>query len=75
MGEITVPGDKSVSHRALMLGAIAEGSTRIHGFLQSEDCLATRAALEALGVPIRDVSGGALWIDGVGRGGLKAPAK
>ena len=75
MGEITVPGDKSVSHRALMLGAIAEGSTRIHGFLQSDDCLATRAALETLGVPIRDVPGGALAIEGVGMRGLKAPEK
>ncbi|HLF11067.1 MAG TPA: 3-phosphoshikimate 1-carboxyvinyltransferase, partial [Gammaproteobacteria bacterium] len=47
----------------------------IHGFLQSDDCLATRAALETLGVPIRDVPGGALAIEGVGMRGLKAPEK
>ncbi len=49
-GELTVPGDKSISHRALMLGGIAEGATAIRGFLASEDCLATLAALRALGV-------------------------
>jgi len=48
-GTITVPGDKSISHRALMLGAVAEGRTLVHGFLASEDCLATQAAMEALG--------------------------
>ena len=51
-GEITVPGDKSVSHRSLMLGGVASGDTRISGFLASEDCLATLAALQALGVRI-----------------------
>ena len=51
-GEITVPGDKSVSHRSLMLGGMASGDTRISGFLASEDCLATLAALKALGVSI-----------------------
>ena len=44
-GTISVPGDKSISHRALMLGAIADGPTVVHGFLASEDCLATQAAL------------------------------
>ncbi len=47
-----MPGDKSISHRALMLGAIAEGTTTVRGFLASEDCLATQAALEAMGVAI-----------------------
>jgi len=48
-GRLTVPGDKSISHRALMLGAIADGTTHIEGFLESEDCLATLAALGHLG--------------------------
>ncbi|HZL94621.1 MAG TPA: 3-phosphoshikimate 1-carboxyvinyltransferase [Vicinamibacterales bacterium] len=73
-GTLTVPGDKSISHRALMLGAIAEGSTVVHGFLASEDCLATQAALEALGVPIRHVPGEPVRIHGVGLHGLRAPA-
>ena len=72
-GTITVPGDKSISHRALMLGALAAGPSVIHGFLRSEDCLATRAALEAMGVSIRDVAGGSLAIEGVGLYGLKPP--
>ena len=49
-GELCLPGDKSVSHRALMLGGIAEGVSEIHGFLASEDCLATLTALRAMGV-------------------------
>ncbi|HXY76597.1 MAG TPA: hypothetical protein VEH54_06785, partial [Steroidobacteraceae bacterium] len=51
-GTLTVPGDKSISHRALMLGALARGDTEISGFLAGEDCLATLHALEALGVGI-----------------------
>jgi 3-phosphoshikimate 1-carboxyvinyltransferase len=70
-GAITVPGDKSISHRALLLSAVASGKSMIHGFLRSEDCLATRAALEAMGVAIRDVPGGSLAVDGVGPHGLK----
>ena len=46
-GRLRVPGDKSVSHRALMLGGIARGPTRIEGFLEGEDCLATLGALRA----------------------------
>lgn len=72
-GAIALPGDKSISHRALMLGAVASGQSVIHGFLRSEDCLATRAALEAMGVPIRDLPGSSLAIDGVGLHGLKPP--
>ena len=49
---VTVPGDKSVSHRALMLGSIANGTTEISGFLAGEDCLATLAAMRAMGVSI-----------------------
>ena len=51
-GEIRVPGDKSISHRAAMLGAIAQGSTDIHGFLNGEDCHATLAAIESMGISI-----------------------
>ena len=72
-GRITVPGDKSISHRALMLGAIAEGRTVVRGFLASEDCLATQAALEAMGVAIERQPDGVVRIDGVGRRGLTAP--
>lgn len=74
-GEVAVPGDKSISHRALMLGAIAKGPTLIRGFLQSDDCLATRAALEALGVSVRDVADRTLAITGVGMTGLTASSK
>lgn len=49
-GAVRVPGDKSISHRALMLGGIAAGDTEVEGFLPSEDCLATLAAMQALGV-------------------------
>jgi 3-phosphoshikimate 1-carboxyvinyltransferase len=74
-GTITVPGDKSISHRALMLGAIAEGETLIHGFLDGEDCLATRAALEALGVRIYKYALQPVRVEGVGLRGLRAASK
>ena len=74
-GRITVPGDKSISHRALMLGAIAEGTTVVRGFLASEDCLATQAALEAMGVAIERQPDGLVRIEGVGPHGLKVPSK
>ncbi len=75
-GECRVPGDKSISHRALMLGAIAEGTTRIHGFLASEDCLATLGALRALGVACEGAEPSAeLCIVGRGRDALQAPAE
>ncbi|MBS29293.1 MAG: 3-phosphoshikimate 1-carboxyvinyltransferase [Alphaproteobacteria bacterium] len=72
-GTVTVPGDKSISHRALMLGALAVGTTRIEGLLEGEDVHATAAALRALGVGVvREVDG--TWVvDGVGVGGLAAP--
>jgi len=72
-GSLRVPGDKSISHRALMLGAIAEGSTRISGFLASEDCLATLAALRSLGVTIERPAETDVRVAGVGRAGLRAP--
>jgi 3-phosphoshikimate 1-carboxyvinyltransferase len=71
--QVTVPGDKSVSHRALMLGSIATGQTRISGFLAGEDCLATLAAMRAMGVNIEQTSDTEFVVDGVGLRGLRAP--
>lgn len=71
---ITVPGDKSVSHRALMLGSIAEGRTEVSGFLDGDDCLATAAAMRSLGVKIEQPNPTELLIQGVGLHGLHAPA-
>ncbi len=68
---VTVPGDKSVSHRSLMLGSIAEGRTEVSGFLAGEDCLATLAAMRALGVTIDQPSPTSITIDGVGLQGLR----
>ncbi|HEX4619721.1 MAG TPA: 3-phosphoshikimate 1-carboxyvinyltransferase [Steroidobacteraceae bacterium] len=73
-GTLTVPGDKSISHRALMLGAIAEGDTHITGFLAGEDCLSTARALGQLGVRIERPRETEVWVRGVGRGGLTASA-
>jgi 3-phosphoshikimate 1-carboxyvinyltransferase len=72
-GRITVPGDKSISHRALMLGALAVGETRIAGLLESADVMATAAAMRAFGATVeRDADG--LWrIHGLGTGGLLEP--
>lgn len=72
-GSLRVPGDKSMSHRSVMLGALAEGTTRVTGFLEGEDALATVAALRAMGVTIEGPSEGALTITGVGLTGLQAP--
>lgn len=73
-GEISVPGDKSISHRALMLGGIAEGITDVSGFLASEDCLATLAALKAMGVRIERSRETDVRVHGVGHHGLTASA-
>ncbi len=73
-GTVTVPGDKSISHRALMLGSIAEGTTEISGFLAGEDCLATLDAFLAMGVSIERQSATELTVRGVGLNGLSAPA-
>ena len=70
-GTVTVPGDKSISHRALMLGSIANGRTEVSGFLNGEDCLATAAAMRALGVAIRETSPTDLEIAGAGLRGLR----
>ena len=72
-GTVNVPGDKSISHRALMLGSIAEGRTHVRGFLAGEDCLATANAMRALGVAIEQPQATELIIDGVGLHGLRAP--
>lgn len=72
-GVLRVPGDKSISHRAIMLGAIAEGLTRVNGFLEGEDTLATLAAFKALGVSIEGPISGQVAITGVGLHGLQAP--
>jgi len=71
---VKVPGDKSISHRALMLGSIAEGPTRISGFLAGDDCLATLAAMSAMGVRIERPEPTAVTVHGVGLRGLQAPA-
>lgn len=72
-GELRVPGDKSVSHRAVMLGALAEGATRIEGFLEGEDTRATAAILAQLGVRIDAPAEGVRVVHGVGLHGLQAP--
>ena len=73
-GRISVPGDKSVSHRAMMLGGLAEGVTRVTGFLDSEDCLATLGAMRAMGVSIDRPARTEVVVHGVGLRGLKAPS-
>jgi 3-phosphoshikimate 1-carboxyvinyltransferase len=73
-GTLTVPGDKSISHRALMLAALAEGQTHITGFLAGEDCLATARAVAALGVRIERPAETEVWVHGPGVAGLSAPA-
>lgn len=70
---VTVPGDKSVSHRSLMLGSIAEGRTEVDGFLAGDDCLATATAMRCLGVTIDQPSPTRMIIEGVGLEGLQAP--
>ena len=73
-GEVMVPGDKSVSHRAIMLGAIAEGATRIQGFLEGGDTRATAAIFAQLGVRIDAPSEGVRIVHGTGLRGLRAPS-
>lgn len=74
-GTLRVPGDKSISHRAVMLGALAEGTTAVSGFLNGEDCLSTMKAFQAMGVRIEQDGATALTVHGVGLSGLRAPAK
>ena len=72
-GRIRVPGDKSISHRALLLGALAKGASQVSGFLPSGDCLATLACLRALGVKVEVHDPTALTIHGRGLRGLRVP--
>ena len=72
-GDIRVPGDKSISHRCVMLSAIADGDTRVSGLLEGEDVLATVAAFRSMGVKIDGPRDGEASIGGVGREGLRAP--
>jgi 3-phosphoshikimate 1-carboxyvinyltransferase len=72
-GRIRVPGDKSISHRAIMLGSLAEGVTEIEGFLEGDDALATLAAFRAMGVAIEGPVAGRVRIRGVGLDGLRSP--
>ena len=74
-GRLRVPGDKSISHRAIMLGALAEGTTTISGFLEGEDCLATLRAFRGMGVRIAGPDQGKVVIPGVGLHGLRAPSE
>ena len=71
-GTITVPGDKSISHRAVMLGALAEGKTEIRGFLSGEDCLSTMQAFRALGIDIERTEE-VITVHGRGLDGLAEP--
>jgi 3-phosphoshikimate 1-carboxyvinyltransferase len=72
-GTIDVPGDKSISHRAALLGAVAEGPTDIIGYLEGEDCLRTLTAIQALGVDVTRKAPGHFRIAGVGLEGLQEP--
>ena len=72
-GQLRIPGDKSISHRSIMLGALAEGVTTVEGFLEGEDSLATLACFRAMGVTIEGPEDGRLRIHGVGLHGLQPP--
>lgn len=72
-GDIRVPGDKSISHRSIMFGSLAEGVTHVSGFLEGEDALATLNAFKAMGVQIDGPKNGEVVIHGVGMYGLKKP--
>ncbi|MBF7694653.1 bifunctional prephenate dehydrogenase/3-phosphoshikimate 1-carboxyvinyltransferase [Acinetobacter rathckeae] len=74
-GTFTIPGDKSVSHRSIMFGSIADGTTNVTGFLEGEDALATLQAFKDMGVQIEGPKDGKVTIHGVGMSGLKAPTK
>ncbi len=74
-GALRVPGDKSISHRSIMLGSLAEGTTEVTGFLEGEDSLATLQAFRDMGVQISGPEQGRVTIQGVGLHGLKAPSK
>lgn len=72
-GELTVPGDKSISHRTIMLGALADGTTEVHGFLQGADCLSSIACFRSMGIEIENRQD-VVRIHGKGLHGLQTPA-
>src|SRR5215472_3859218 len=72
-GRARVPGDKSISHRALIFGALTVGETRISGLLEGEDVINTSKAMRALGAEVERVGEGAWRVHGVGVGGFRAP--
>lgn len=72
-GEVTVPGDKSISHRAVMLGSIAQGTTEIYNFLEGADCLSTIGCFQQMGIQIQR-QGSHVLVHGQGMHGLKAPS-
>lgn len=72
-GEIRVPGDKSISHRSIMFGSLAKGTTHVSGFLEGEDSLNTLRAFKAMGVSIEGPTDGKVTIEGVGMHGLQKP--
>jgi 3-phosphoshikimate 1-carboxyvinyltransferase len=74
-GRLRVPGDKSISHRALIFGALAVGETRISGLLEGEDVLNTGKAMRALGAKVERTGEGAWSVHGMGVGGFRAPAE
>ena len=74
-GTFRVPGDKSISHRSIMLGSVAEGTTEVRGFLEGDDALATLQAFRDMGVTIEGPENGVVTIHGVGLHGLQAPSK
>lgn len=73
-GKLKVPGDKSISHRSIMFGSLAKGTTRVHDILRGEDVLSTMAVFRELGVSIED-KGDEVVVHGVGFDGLRAPQK
>ncbi|MBT9778427.1 3-phosphoshikimate 1-carboxyvinyltransferase [Clostridium sp. MCC353] len=73
-GEITVPGDKSISHRSVMFGSIAKGTTEIHNYLQGADCLSTISCFQKMGIDIEN-KGDTVLVKGKGLHGLKAPSE
>ncbi len=74
-GKVTIPGDKSISHRCVMFGSIANGTTEIHNFLSGADCLATIRCFSTLGIEIEtDLSQSKVIVHGKGLHGLNAPS-
>ena len=71
-GELSIPGDKSISHRAIMFGALADGTTKVHNFLKGADCLSTIRSFRQLGIPIIEEDD-TITIYGQGLYGLKKP--